>query len=693
MLEDEKANVQRAEEAQKLLQQQLSTRDSDFAASESAEKTKYNELKVEHHQLQEKYNTLYATCEEQTGELNRLKAREEQLNAALQQAEQNSATTSANRAQEETLKAALSTAESNLEQANAELARLECDLTAVQSQLLELQTKNVDLLQANEELQQANALALATQQTETSQLSAENQQLCAQNEALEQRVQVLQQDLTKQASATVSVGGLSAAVDVDELNAQLQEKESEIMHLKQRIEDLMREDQTEKLVLEILTKNQEIHLLKMQVKNLEDDKQELEHNLAVQITSEMQAKKSDMDSESAQLRELTTQLQQQLQALQSEKHNMEEELKVLNNHVMSSLENEDKLKAAALQLDTQNIEIAELRRTIEALRANGSATAEPGALTATTPADYATLNAQWEAIVEQKCGEIAKMWREHLEQREAEFKMTEARLRDEIAVAAQRQAQSHEQGTQPGNSAETTATSTPASVSTSQSGTSSGAASKDGTPLRHRIINEEHEADADAIIEKMQAALESQEMEIVTLKEQLAIRSAEYARLAAQYDPFKLQNTSSHSGISGGMPAEPRRPANAPSGNDATLVPKSELDFALYMLHQRDMRCEEMTVELVSLLEERDTLQLKLSNTLRQVEAIKAATNYVEREFLFFFCFLLKFLLTIYASFVFRLALSTPADNAPLALPTAAASSQPRSGAAIGDSATELSQK
>nr|XP_036227667.1 protein lava lamp isoform X2 [Bactrocera oleae] len=668
VLEDEKANVQRAEEAQKLLQQQLSTRDSDFAASESAEKTKYNELKVEHHQLQEKYNTLYATCEEQTGELNRLKAREEQLNTALQQAEQNSATTSANRAQEETLKAALSTAESNLEQANAELARLECDLTAVQSQLLELQTKNVDLLQANEELQQANALALATQQTETSQLSAENQQLCAQNEALEQRVQVLQQDLTKQASATVSVGGLSAAVDVDELNAQLQEKESEIMHLKQRIEDLMREDQTEKLVLEILTKNQEIHLLKMQVKNLEDDKQELEHNLAVQITSEMQAKKSDMDSESAQLRELTTQLQQQLQALQSEKHNMEEELKVLNNHVMSSLENEDKLKAAALQLDTQNIEIAELRRTIEALRANGSATAEPGALTATTSADYATLNAQWEAIVEQKCGEIAKMWREHLEQREAEFKMTEARLRDEIAVAAQRQAQSHEQGTQPGNSAETSATSTPASVSTSQSGTSSGAASKDGTPLRHRIINEEHEADADAIIEKMQAALESQEMEIVTLKEQLAIRSAEYARLAAQYDPFKLQNTSSHSGISGGMPAEPRRPANAPSGNDATLVPKSELDFALYMLHQRDMRCEEMTVELVSLLEERDTLQLKLSNTLRQVEAIKAATNYVE-------------------------PLSTPADNAPLALPTAAASSQPRSGAAIGDSATELSQK
>ncbi|XP_049311921.1 protein lava lamp [Bactrocera dorsalis] len=666
VLDDEKANVQRAEDAQKLLQQQLSARDLDFTANESAEKTKYNELKAELHQLQEKYNTLHATCEEQTGELNRLKACEDQLNAALQQAEQNLAATSATSAQEETLKAALSKAEGNLEQANAELARLESDLTEVQSQLLELQTKNAELLQANEELRQANTLAVATQQAETSQLSTENQQLRAQNEALEQRVQVLQQDFSKQASAAVSVGSLSAAVDVDELNAQLQEKESEIMHLKQRIEDLMREDQTEKLVLEILTKNQEIHLLKMQVKNLEDDKQELEHNLAVQITSEMQAKKSDLDDESAQLRERTTQLEQQLQALQSEKHDMEEELKVLNNHVMSSLENEDKLKAAALQLDTQNIEIAELRRTIEALRANGSAAA--GAPAATTPADYAALNAQWEAIVEQKCGEIAKMWREHLEQREAEFKMTEARLRDEIAAAAQRQAQSHEQGAQPGNSAETTATSTPASVSTSQSGTSSGTASKDGTPLRHRIINEEHESDADAIIEKMQAALESQEMEIVTLKEQLAIRSAEYARLAAQYDPFKLQNTSSHSGISGGMSSESRRPANTPTGNDATLVPKSELDFALYMLHQRDMRCEEMTVELVSLLEERDTLQLKLSNTLRQVEAIKAATNYIEPP-------------------------NAPADNAALASPTAAASSQPRSAAAAGDSATELSQK
>uniref|UniRef100_W8B665 Protein lava lamp n=1 Tax=Ceratitis capitata TaxID=7213 RepID=W8B665_CERCA len=670
LLEDEKTNVQRAETAQRTIQEQLNAQETATAANENADKTKYNELKAEYHQLQEKYNTLHAAYEVQTGELNSLKAREEQLNAALQQAQDSLASTQATSAEEKQLKAVLLKAESDLADRNAKLAGLESDLEAVQTQLMELQTKNAELLQANEELQRANAMMSTLEHTE--------RELRMQNGSLEQRVRQLEQDLVNQAQATAASHNaapnttMTSSVDVDELNAQLQEKESEIMHLKQRIEDLMREDQTEKLVLEILTKNQEIHLLKLQVKNLEEDKQELEHNLALQITSEMQARKSEnAESETTKLREQTQGLEQQLQALQSEKRDMEEELKVLNNHVMGSLENEDKLKAAALQLDTQSIEIAELRRTIEALRANTASTAIPVA--AAAPADYAALNAQWEAIVEQKCGEIAKMWREHLEQRETEFKMTEARLREEIAAAqrAYSMQSTQEPATgQPGASAESTATSTPASISTTQSGTSSGVASKDGTPLRQRVINDdEHEANADAIIEKMQTALESQEMEIVTLKEQLAIRSAEYARLAAQYDPFKLQNTSSHSGISGGMVADARRASNAAGGNDATVVPKAKFDMALYMLHQRDMRCEEMTVELVKLLEERDTLQLKLSNTLRQVEAIKAATNYVEPP-------------------------SSPVEQPALASSaTIATSSTHARPAAPGNSADELNQK
>ncbi|XP_067641042.1 protein lava lamp [Eurosta solidaginis] len=620
LLEEEKSNVIRAEESLIALQQQLVTCDTESVANENEVREKFNSLKAEHIQLQEKYNTLHATYEEQTGELNRIRTREEQLVTALQQAEIKLQNSLAAGTHAEQLQAELLHTKSQLSEASEAVTRLEKDLDAVQTQLLELQTKNYQLLQANEELRSAEAVVASTANSEL--LSEEMRQLRERNNKLEERVKQLKQEIVAY-EGNVKPSAITAhSADVDELNAQLQEKESEIMHLKQRIEDLMREDQTEKLVLEILTKNQEIHMLKLKVKNLEDDKQELEHNLAVQITNEMQVNKNNIESENAKLHEKIKQLEEQLQILQSEKRDMEEELKVLNNHVMSSLENEDKLKSAALQLDTQNIEITELRRTIEALKESDNANISA------PPTDYAALNAQWEAIVEQKCGEIAKMWREHLEQREAEFKLIETRLRDEI-TALHHQAQMNDKGAQQIASGDSTATSTPASVSTTQSGTSSATASKDGTPLRHRIINEEHEADADVIIEKMQAALESQEMEIVTLKEQLAIRSAEYARLAAQYDPFKLQNTSSHSNIVGGAAATAKG-NNAPSSNDSSVVPKSELDFALYMLHQRDMRCEEMTLELVSLLEERDTLQLKLSNTLRQVEAIKAETNYIE---------------------------------------------------------------
>ncbi|CAB3360312.1 Hypothetical predicted protein [Cloeon dipterum] len=44
---------------------------------------------------------------------------------------------------------------------------------------------------------------------------------------------------------------------------------------------------------------------------------------------------------------------------------------------------------------------------------------------------------------------------------------------------------------------------------------------------------------------------------------------------------------------------------------------QSELDSALYQLHQRDVRCDELTLELMALMEERDALQLRLSSALR----------------------------------------------------------------------------
>ncbi|KAF4524546.1 hypothetical protein B566_EDAN002820 [Ephemera danica] len=52
---------------------------------------------------------------------------------------------------------------------------------------------------------------------------------------------------------------------------------------------------------------------------------------------------------------------------------------------------------------------------------------------------------------------------------------------------------------------------------------------------------------------------------------------------------------------------------------------KTELDSALYMLHQRDVRCDELTLELMALMEERDTLQLRLSSALRLNEQQRVA--------------------------------------------------------------------
>ncbi|XP_039497870.1 protein lava lamp isoform X3 [Drosophila santomea] len=357
--------------------------------------------------------------------------------------------------------------------------------------------------------------------------------------------------------------GQQLSVDMDSRNdeqmAQLQEKESEIVHLKQRIEELMREDQTEKLVFEILTKNQELHMLRMQVKQLEEDKEDQQVSAA-----------SSTDGETVE------KLKNQCQQLQQEKSDMEEELRVLNNHVLSSLELEDRMKQTLLQLDTKNIEITELRRSLEILQSQ-NLVQNPAAQQIP---DLSAINQQWEQLVEQKCGEVASIWQEHLSQREAAFK---AQL-EEVTQQQQRELPQSQQSTQ-------------------------GDATSD-------------------IMLKMQKALETQEMEIVTLKEQLAIRSAEYARLAAQYDPFRLQNRGGPSGnpasttVSAGGP--PSLTANEPLPE---YVLKADLDYALMMLHQRDMRVEEMIVELVQLLEERDHLQLKLSDTLRQLETERSRVS------------------------------------------------------------------
>ncbi|XP_050526821.1 interaptin-like isoform X2 [Daktulosphaira vitifoliae] len=59
---------------------------------------------------------------------------------------------------------------------------------------------------------------------------------------------------------------------------------------------------------------------------------------------------------------------------------------------------------------------------------------------------------------------------------------------------------------------------------------------------------------------------------------------------------------------------------NSKYNEDSSILIKDQLDKALVAVHERDVRCDELTLELTRLLEERDTLQLRLSNALKQVQ-------------------------------------------------------------------------
>lgn len=285
---------------------------------------------------------------------------------------------------------------------------------------------------------------------------------------------------------------------IEEISSELQYKESEILHLNQKIQDMQREDQTESLVQEILNKNFEINNLKKNIQEVTNDKTELENNLSLQLSQQMLPIKNEQVNV---LSQTLLEKEDEITELKSENDNMLVELNALNEQVLNSLENEDKLKSVLLEIDMKNIEISELKSAINIMKSES------------------------EPVVENVLPEIS--------------------------------------------------------------------------------------SDSSEIVQKMRAALESQELEIVTLQEQLAIRSAELARL----DPYGEKSLSSID-------------LKAFNGSVAVVdnsqsVPRSKLDLALYMLHQRDMRCEELTLELIGLLEERDSLQIKLSNSIRQIEEIK----------------------------------------------------------------------
>lgn len=302
-------------------------------------------------------------------------------------------------------------------------------------------------------------------------------------------------------SVNPSTSNLNSDSRIEEISSELQYKESEILHLNQKIQDMQREDQTQSLVQEILNKNFEINNLKKNIQELTNDKTELENNLSLQLSQQMLPIKNEQVNV---LSQTVLDKDEEIKELKSENDNMLLELNALNEQVIDSLENEDKLKSVLLEIDMKNLEISEL---------------------------HSAINIMKETVVSEPT-----------------------------------------------------------------------------------IVDEENlpeNSETSEIVHKMREALENQELEIVTLKEQLAIRSAELARL----DPYGEKSLSSIDlkAFNGSVAV----PDNSQS------VPRSKLDLALYMLHQRDMRCEELTLELIGLLEERDSLQIKLSNSIRQIEEIR----------------------------------------------------------------------
>ncbi|CAH1635104.1 unnamed protein product [Spodoptera littoralis] len=138
------------------------------------------------------------------------------------------------------------------------------------------------------------------------------------------------------------------------------------------------------------------------------------------------------------------------------------------------------------------------------------------------------------------------------------------------------------------------------------------------TNLNKQIVdlNQELESNS-AKATEMQAALENQEIEIVGLNDEIT----NLQNLLKSSSAKVQKHVSFASDTKPG--AEGEQTENLLNKDLLDAVPRAELDLALYMLHQRDVRCEELTMELTQLLEERDTLQLRLSDCLRLNEDLK----------------------------------------------------------------------
>lgn len=479
-----------------------------------------------------------------------------------------------------------------LQELNDQIRDMQVDYDEIQALLEEEKNNNKLLEEKITRLSSAQHQDESIKDEEIERLSRLFNETSNQRDLLTQKINSKDQEICDLISKIDQLSNESSNIRtiLDDLSTQIQLKTNENQELNQRLQNLASnndelsrerqlfsdsmednyrqhasdvEQQLQSLHAELHYKNSQIHQLNDKVSELS-----LESDQTQSLIDAVKAKDEEMSTLRSKLQEMENLLKapavsaapesndgnlQKINAeLFQEKAQMEHELQVLNDQVLASLEFEDKMKSTVLELDAKNIEIQMLKASLESQVKSSEASDEIEKLRNENEAMKSSidlLNAQWSQAVEARGNEIANSWKQHLEMREAEF---------EAALRSQSQ------------------TNVPAEQST------------------------------DETAAKMKSIMESQEVEIVSLKEQLAIRSAEYAALSAKVDPYHQISTS--------MNVSPIPPT------DNDRVPRSELDLALYMLHQRDMRLEEMTMELVRLLDERDQLQLRLSNSIRQNE-------------------------------------------------------------------------
>ncbi|ETN60141.1 hypothetical protein AND_008242 [Anopheles darlingi] len=255
---------------------------------------------------------------------------------------------------------------------------------------------------------------------------------------------------------------------------------------------------------------------------------------------------------SYELKQRVTDLERINGQLEQEKSKLEQELDELNQRIMQDWRFEDQLNRVTLELDAKNVELQLVRSTLEQLQASAGVS-------------------------------------DSINKRESELLDEIDELKDQIKLLEEELA--------------TAGTTLPSAAASNEPKAESEQAMV--APMPSPMDDPQ-----------VRAVLEQQETEIVALQQQLAIRSAEYARLASQIDPARLAATINR-------PAETASETQLQQHQAGDRVPRAELELALYMVYQRDMRCEELELELQNLLQERDALQLRLSNALRVHEEFR----------------------------------------------------------------------